>query len=358
MSASAQNDRVNNLTLEDIAGEVVDTFNKSSEIHKGVISQPTKWNGRDYRVPIFTNKSTLGQSFKGAETFSTAVDMVAPQMTFFATGYAQPVGVSLIEQAFSATPAGVISLNEASKDYAQNSLITNTAEIFYGYGLGNDFDGLRSIVDDGTNTSTYGGLSRSSYPTINGYLSTPAGGVLTLDALAASDDGSTISGDIAETSNRIMANQTSFSLYESLLTPTTKAEYQVLGGDFYKGSTGVKEPANMANGLNLKAGATSLDYRGKKLIRDQKCPSGSFFGINERWFQFRSLSIPALKGISVQQETTTGAYDTYTAPTALQFRDFMQPVNSLSEVGVFVMYGQFLCRNPNRNFLLYGVTTA
>ena len=46
MSASAQNDRVNNITLQDYNSTVVDTINKSSEIMKRVVSRPERWNGR------------------------------------------------------------------------------------------------------------------------------------------------------------------------------------------------------------------------------------------------------------------------------------------------------------------------
>lgn len=357
MSATAQNDRVGNITLEDINAMVVDTVNKSSEVMKRIVSRPDRWNGRDYRVPIFTNNSTLGESFKGTEVFDTTIDYNTTQMIFYPTGYAQPVGVSVVERSINATPAGVVDLYQSSYQYAQNSMITALGNIFYGFGLGNDFDGYGNIVDDGTNTSTYAGITRATTPTINGFLVSATGGVLDLATMASADDGSTISGDVSETSNVVLQNQTVWSLYESLLTPTTRADYQVLGSTFINGSSGVDQNVDMGNGLSLKAGATSTMYRGKWMVRDQKTPSGTQIFTNENWFFFRSLPLKGLNIVATTESVTTGSYDDYKV-SAFQFRDYMMPYNQLSEVGIFVMYGQFGCKNPNRNAEIYNITTT
>ena len=357
MAATAQNDRVNNITIEDINSTVVDTFNKSSEIMKRVVSRPVRWNGREWRVPIFTNNSTLGQTFKGTEEFDTTIDYNTTNMIFYPTGYAQPVGISIVERSINATPAGVIDLYQSSYQYAQNSMITNLANIFYGYGIGNAFDGLGSIVDDGTNTSSYGGLTRASFPTINGFLVSATGGVLDLATLASADDGSTISGDISETSNVMLGNQTVWSLFEGLHSPTVRSDYNVLGGSFINGASGVEQNVDVGNGLTFKSGAMSMMYRGKWFVRDQKAPSGDIFGTNENWFKFKSLPLKGLNIVATTESATNGAYNNYKV-SAVQFRDFMMPYNQLSEVGIFVMYGNFECLNPNRNFLVYNITTT
>src|SRR5258708_3491744 len=132
MSQTAQNDRMNNLTLEDINASVVDTVSKSSEVLKRVWANPGTWNGRSKQVPIFTNSSSLGTSFKGVEPFDTSIDMNTVNMTFYPTGYAQPVGISVIERSINATPAGVIDLYRTSWEYGQNSMITALGTIAYG----------------------------------------------------------------------------------------------------------------------------------------------------------------------------------------------------------------------------------
>lgn len=357
MSATAQNDRVNNITLEDINAKVVDTINKSSEIMKRVVARPERWNGRSYQVPIFTNNSTLGTSFKATESFDTTIDMNTVSATWFPTGYAQPVGVSVVERSINQTPAGVIDLYQTSYQYAQNSMITNLATIFYGFGSGNDFDGLGLIDDNGTSTSSYAGLTRSTYPTINGFLTASSGSVIDLATMNSTDDGATISGTMAETPNVILSNQTVWSLYDSLLEPTARATYGVLGGTFIDGETGVSQAPSAGDGLKLNAGATSVTFRGKPFVRDQKAVSGNMYFLNENWFLFKSLPLVGLNIIATTESVTTGAYDKYKV-SAFQFRQMMMPVNQLSEVGIFVMYGNLICKNPNRNGLITGITTT
>ena len=357
MSATAQNDRVNNITLEDINSKVVDTINKSSEIMKRVVSQPKRWNGRSFQSPIFTNTSSLGQTFKGTETFDTSIDMSTQQMTWYPTGYAQPVGVSVVERSINATPAGVISIYQTSYQYAQNSMITALANIFYGFGAGNAFDGLGLIVDDGTSTSSYAGLTRATFPTINGFLTSASAGVIDLATMSSADDGATISGDMSETPNVILSNQTVWSLYDSLLEPTSRATYGGMGGSFIDGSTGLNQAPSQSDALRLNAGATSVTFRGKPFVRDQKSPTGKMWFLNENWFEFRSLPLQGLNIVATTESVTNGAYDKYKV-SAFQFRDMMMPVNQLSEVGIFVMYGNLVCLNPNRNALISGITTT
>lgn len=357
MSATAQNDRVNNITLQDYNASVVDTISKSSQIMKGVVSRPERWNGRSYSSPIFTNNSQLGTSFKGTEPFDTSIDYNTQQMTWFPTGYAQPVGVSIVERSINATPSGVVDLYKSSYQYAQNSMITALGNIFYGLGNGNDFDGLGVIVDDGISTASYAGLARATFPTINGFVSAASAGVLDLDLMAAADDGATISGDESETPNKIMATQTTWSLYESLLSPTVSARYEGQGGSFVDGSTQLNQKVSQNDALWLKGGATSVSFRGKPLIRDQKCTAGQMIGLNDKWFYFRSLKLMGLDLIATAEDVTAGAYESYKV-SAFQFREPLMPVNQLAEVGIFVIYGQFYCENPNRNFKITGITTT
>jgi len=353
MTATAQNDRVNNITLQDYNASVVDTVNKSSEIMKRVVSRPERWNGRSFSTPIFTANSQLGTSFKGTEAFDTSIDYNTKQLTWFPTGYAQPVGISIVERSINATPSGVIDLYKSSYQYAQNSMITALGSIFYGYGNGNDFDGLGVIVDDGTSTSSYGGLTRATNTSINGYVSAASAGKLTLALLAAADDGATISGNESETPNVILSNRTTFSLYESLLTPTLSARYNADGGSFINGGTAVKQ--SVSDGFTLRGGANNLTFRGKPLVRDEKCPSGTIFGLNENWMYFRSLVLQGLNLVATKEDVTAGAYESYKV-SAFQFREPIMPVNQLSEVGIFVMYGQLYSINPNRDFKVTGIT--
>ena len=357
MAATAFNDgRVNNLTLEKIIPRVVDTVNRSNVVTMRVLTRPQAWNGRVVQQPIFTDNSTLGQSFKSTETFSTAVDMTTTNLSWYPTGFGQPVNISTVEQAMNQTQAGVISLYKTSFEYAQNAMSNRLGTIFYGTAAGKDFDGLNGIVDDGTLTSNYGGLSRTTYANnINADVTAAAGGALDLDGLAASDDAATVSGLSSETPNVYITTKTVWTLYESLLEPSKQAMYQTMGYAKITSDTAIGETSRES--LRGRGGFDSLDFRGKPMVRDEKCPAGTIFLLNETMMEFHSLSIPGLKSIATANSVTEGVYDKV-KPTAFQFRETMKPVNQLAEVGIFVVYGNLIHRQPNRNAKITGVTTV
>ena len=93
------------------------------------------------------------------------------------------------------------------------------------------------------------------------------------------------------------------------------------------------------------------------MVRDQKSPTVNMAFTNEKWFEFRSLPLTGLNVIATTESVTAGAYDNYKV-SAFQFRQMMMPVNQLAEVGIFVMYGNLICKNPNRNALITGITTT
>ncbi len=362
MSATPVNDRVGSITLEDINSTTVDTVNRSSEINKRVLANPKRWNGRYQSVPLFTNNSTLGQSFKGTETFSTAIDYNTTPMTFYPTGYAQPVGISVVERSINNTPAGVIDLYTNSYEYAQNSMITALGNMFYGYGVANDFDGLGLIIDDGTNSSTYGGLSRTTYGSfINAGGATgliaASGGVIDLATMDSADDAATVSGEASETPNVLLGNQTVWSLYASLLTPTAMATYGSMGGGFAKGITGLDQPVDMGSAPTYHGGTNNVTYRGKPFVRDQKALSGKIYFLNEKYLIYKSLPLMGLQTVGTTEKSVDGAYDNVKL-SSFQFRQPMMPVNQLAEVGIFVLYGNLYDKNPNRNELISGITTT
>src|SRR2546430_200463 len=153
--ASAQNSRVTQLGLPKILPKVVDTVNKSNWVLRRTMSNPVAANGNNIQWNLITSNSTLGTSFKGVETFSTSIDFAPVQAVEYYTGYAQPVTLSMVEQGINQTPLGVIRLKTASFEFAQNSMSNSLGTIMYGFGTGNDFNGLGYLIDDSTNTSTF-----------------------------------------------------------------------------------------------------------------------------------------------------------------------------------------------------------
>lgn len=359
MGATAQGDRVGNLTLEEILPKVVDTVNNSNVITARVMAKPKPWNGKAVYQNIHTNNSTQGQFFKSSETFSTAVDMTTQRLVWYGTGFGQPVAISDVEASFNQTEAGVVDLVKDSYEYAQNSMLNRVGSSFYATGSGDEFDGLNLIVDDGTATSSYGGLSRTTYAAnINADVNAASGGVLDLDLMDSTDDGASLGGLDTETPNILMTTKSVWSLYGSLLEPTKQAEYRTMGYPKVNSFTPIGEYAR-GEGLMGRGGFTALDYRGKPMVRDDKCPSGTMYLLNETSMEFRSLKIRGLKTVGVKGDVVEGVYDKEAIRgSAIQFREFMNPVNQLAEVGIFVIYGNLIHRDPRKNGKITGITTV
>lgn len=359
MAGSAFNDRVGNLSLPKVLPKVVDTVNRSNVITLRVMNNPKSWSGKVINQPIFTSTSSQGEFFHGAKVFNTDVDMTNQVMSWYPTGFGQPIAFSRVDQALSNTEAGVIAVTQASADFAANSMKSRLGDAFYNTGPGDQFDGLNLIVDDGTLTSSYAGLSRTTYGTyINGQVNAASGGVLDLDAMAGVDDDSTVSGVNEMTPNIIITTKAVWSLYESLLEPTKKAEYRSFGYPMVTSETAVGQSWRGDQKLGASGGFQALDFRGKPLLKDEKCPSGRMYFLNEYNMEFHSLKIPGLKTIGVGSSVTEGVYDKV-KPSAFQFRDYMEPYNQpTAEVGFFVVYGNLIHRDPRLNGQLTGVTTV
>lgn len=360
MAATAQTTRVTQLGLPKILPKVVDTVNKSNWIIRRTMSQPTPANGNNIQWNLITTNSTLGQSFKGVETFATSIDFAPVQATEYYTGYAQPVTLSMIEQGINQTPLGVIKLKTASFEFAQNSMSQALGTILNGFASGNDFNGLGYLIDDGTNTSTFAGLSRTTYGNfVNCGGSTgiiaATNGVLDLSTMDSADDAATVSGLESESPNVVLTTRAVWSLYGSLLEPQKWASYGALGSVSNRGDGAIGQAAHGQVALN--GGSSMLEYRGKPVLADNKTTSGVMWFINETLLEFQSLSIPGLSTVSVANSVTEGVYDKV-PPTAFQWRDLMSPVNQLAEIGIFVVYGQLIHRNPVRNEKVSGVTTT
>lgn len=363
MGASAQSDRVSNLSVDVILPKVADTVHSSNMIASRVMSRPKVWDGPAIYKNIQTTQSSQGQFFKSAETFTTAIEAQTQRLVWYATGFCQPVAVSDVEVSFNQTEAGQIELKQNAYEYAQNSMLDRLGSAFYGLGAGDEFDGLRLIVDDGTESSSYGGLSRTTYAANinagsgNG-VNAASGGVLDLDLMDTTDDSASFGGMDTETPNFLVTTKTIWSMYGSLLEPTKQAEYRTMGFPKVNNLTPIGT-AERGEGLHGRGGFLSVDYRGKVLTRDDKCQSGVMYFMNETAMEFRSLKIVGLKRVGVQGTVIDGVYNSeaYKA-SAIQWREFQNPINQLAEVGLFVVYGNLIHMDPRKNAKITGITSV
>lgn len=362
MAGMVFTDRVIDITYQEILPSIVDQINNSNVFLSRVLSTPDRWSGVTMTQPIETANSTTGGSFSGMDTFSTAATNNTRLMTWYLAAYEQSVVVPGIERAVNAnSDKQVLKLISTRLDEAKVSMSVQIGQLFYGFGAGKDFDGLGLIVDNGTNTSSYAGITRSTSPFINGDVTAVTNGIITLDYLSSEFDNVSAASSNSESPTMGLTTKAIWTYIEGLIQPMVSARYETVGVHGYDrvdGGTpkGMAVPVGDAR-LSGFGGFNAINYRARPLVADDTCTSQTFFWLNENYLSFRRLVDSSLQQIGSTVEVTEGYYKGDPMPSAFQFRNFMSPVNQYGEVGLMFLMGNLIHTQPRRNGKLTGITS-
>lgn len=355
-------DRVVDITYQEILPSIVDQINNSNIFMAKVLSKPATWRGVTENQPIETANSTTGGSFSGMDTFPTAATNNTRLMTWYVAAFEQSVVVPGIERAVNANnEKQVLRLLATRMDEAKISAAVSVGGMFYGFGTGKDFDGLGLIVDNGTNTSSYAGITRSGNSFINGDVTAVTNGVITLDYLSSEFDNVSAAGSTSESPTLGLTTKAIWTYIEGLLQPMVSARYETLqlrGYDRVDGGTpkGMSVPQGDSR-LSGFGGFNALSYRARPLVADDLCTAQTFFWVNEHYLHFKRLVDGSLNQISSTVEVTEGFYKDVPMPSAWQFRELISPVNQYGEVGLLMLMGNLMHMQPRRNGKLTGITS-
>lgn len=317
---------------------VVDTILGSNVLLQRVVRAAKKWSGRTLRIPIKYSKNSTGTSFRGFDTFSVAPTDNRQFMEFTPSFYQITVALPGDELSVADTDAKILDMMKLTIQSDTEDMADDLGTIFYEDGTGNgskDPLGLAALVDDGTSVATIGGLSRSTYPTLQGTV-TASGGTLTLaklDTLWIN----TATG--AQTPSAFYSTEAIFNFYGQLLRPQER----------------INKDASLMKGLSGGTGFTALSYNGKPVLMDEKCTSGTLFALREQDIDFYAL--PYKFGSPIAYKSQIEGND-YPAPMGLGFSwsDWIIPANAAGVVGHIYFGGQFVTRNPKRHGKLTGIT--
>jgi len=318
---------------------VVDTVLNSNVLFQRVVRGAKKWGGRTLRVPIKVSKNTTGQSFRGFDTFSVAATDNRQFLEFTPSFYQITCALPGDELSVADTEDKVLDLMKLTIQSDTEDMADDLGTIFYADGTGNgskDPLGLAALVDDGSAVSTLGGLSRSTFTTLQSTV-TASSGVISLakvDTLWAA----VTSG--AQKPTAIFTTESVFNFYGQLLRPTERIN---------------KEASRMKGGLFGTTGFTALDYNGKPVIMDEKCTSGAFIMVNEDFVEWYALPFFNAKPVTYKSQIEGNDYE---APIGLGFSwsDWIVPANAGAVVGHVYFGGQFITTNPKRHGKLTGIT--
>lgn len=350
------NAAVTTTTREYILPKVFDQVTTGTPGLMTFMQKPSEWKtGTSYKFAIKYQDTTNGGNMGIADKLDTNRQNVRVQAEFNLKAANKPVVVAIAETTVNMGDEQIVDLLDTEFDSQGQSLLTLMAQNLYtGNGSGNDWDSLQNAASDSTLFATYGNLSRSTYTAWNGYYLASAG-ALTLAKLATADDAVTIgvdSPDIALTTKAI------WSTYESLLTPTVRANFSTAGYPRMNAWGGV---SGKGTGMGAEQGFVYLTFRGTPIAKDEQIPSGKFFLCNTKSFGFVGFNYQDENIMTANFKQTTdavpaGVPGNVKSTRGFQFRKMMSPVDQLTKVGYLIYAGNFVATNARLNGSMAGVS--
>lgn len=311
-------------------------------------------SGTSFQFPIKYQDTTNGGNMGIADRLDTDRQNVRVRTDFNLKAANKPVVVAIAETTANMGDEQIVDLLDTEFDSQAQSLMTLMAQNLYtGNGTGNDWDSLANAASDSTLYATYGSLSRSTYTAWQGYYLASTG-ALTLAKLATADDAVTIgvdSPDLALTTKAI------WSTYESLLTPSVRANFSTAGYPRMNAWGGV--PATP--GMGAQQGFVYLTFRGTPIAKDEQVPTGKFFFVNTKGFGFvgfnyQDENIMTANFKQTSDAVPSGVPGNVKSTRGFQFRKMMSPVDQLTKVGYLIYAGNFIATEPRLQGTLAGAS--
>lgn len=347
-------DRVISITQDTILPKTFDNILSDSFCTYRFIGNGKKWSGTSLKRPVKLVKSTLGGSFSGLDQHSTSTVEARRTMEFFLKAYEMPVSIPGLDLLVNSGDVAVLDLMKTEMDSAAMDALDDIAEIFYGDGTGNaskDFEGFDNLVDDGSTATTIGGLSRSTWPSLAG-TRTAWGTTLSLAKLATMYYAVSGGSAVSQKPTLILSDEVRQGLYEQLLTPTVRANYEANGMPVV-----TRKSRGAIAGGELKAvgGFTSYIYKGVPWVADEKSDSAVRM-LNENYLDWYGMKDPDMTQVNLG-DTHEGTYsDAPSNNTGLQFSGMMKPINQYGKVGHLYLFGNFVTYQPRRHGVGTGAT--
>ena len=355
--------RVSDLTYQKIYAKVVDQVLNSPTYYSRLVSAGKPFEGKTEDVVYDIAPDTQGQFFTGLETLNSAAVSTTVTGSYAHTAYTQPQ-VSIMLESFANTGSQqAIDLDTFKYEKAAAQALQALGSAIYGFGTANQPLGLGQIVND---SGTVGGLSRSTYTSLNATV-TASSGTLTLAKMAALWDAISASGLRTEEPNVGVTTKTVWSLYEQLLAPNIRTEYNMAGYP----ALAVRGKFMMRNKAELKnaQGFTALTYRGIPIIKDDFATSGVLFFLNEDYFDWKGRTIVPEMYKDTLQKVDLGTMSAYevTGAEALDLPSeyngwfYQKPLTIPDQAGRIARFyeiGQMVPRSFRRQGKLTGITSV
>lgn len=331
---------VTTVTQDRFIPKAVDNILSGNVLAVRLMKNARQWRGGvSIEVPTFLSTAsapgitTLG-SYAGFDTFLVTQENMRQRASFTPSQLYCSIPISGIQRAVNQGDAAVLDLVATEIDWRSKALKDEFGRQLYLDGTGNsskDILGLVAAVDDSTNVTTYGGLSRSTYTSWRATL-TAQSGSLSLANLAADVDAAQVGNELPTIG---VCPPAVFTIYEALLTPTVSHQYS--SNDFRLTEDGL---AKVGGALAANQGFRALTFRGIPIVSDERATANNLYFLNENHLFF--YTIPP-----VEREVKAG----------FAWTGWKEPVNQDAVVGQLLWYGQLITDAPRFHSRRTGVTS-
>lgn len=336
---------VDTLTLEEIVPRVVDTVLRTNRFATKMLSKTKRFGAATMDFPIKYQVGTAIQSFLGFDTLPTSFTDTRVLLKYNPRFSVANVALAGTDLMANNTAAKVLDLTRVEMQSRAQDLADAIGTMFWSDGTGNsnkDFLGLGALVDDGSNVATIGGLSRSTYTTLKGTVTTAA--TLSLSVMR------TLWNTIADQGvapSRIYTDFPSWALFEQLLQPQEKIFKEISLTPNYKMFEGVKEDG--------------LAYAGMEVTPDRKATAGQMVFINEDFMNFYGLDgdLPVFdeaRKVDVAGKLFAGNSYNEVGNLGFYWTGFIKTNNQFAFNSFILLAGNLLTDNPRRHGKLTGIT--
>jgi hypothetical protein len=339
----AYTNRVDTVTNNELVPQVVDTVLNANVLTSNVLSNPDVFRSSTKLIPVKYQKGVAGTSFSGFDTLSTTASDTRVNMTFTPKFYSCNVALPGDEILLNNTEQQTIDLVALEMQSRAQDMADEIGTLLYADGTGNsskDFLGMEALVDDGTNTSTIGGLSRSTYTTLSSTVTASSGTI----SLAKIRTLYNAISDANVAASMVYTTKAIYGFVESLLQPQERIYKNMDGKGVLKGVTGYK----------------SIEWMGIPVVADAKCTSGVFYMVNEDFLKFYAVKANGaplgLSPVKLPSSDIVGSVYSGAPNLGFFWTGWVKPTNAFSVVGHIVLGGQFITENPKRHGKLTGIT--
>lgn len=353
--------RLDGTTERKLHAKVVDNVLNGPTYMSRLMGMAKPFQGKTQDFTVDIENSTQFEWFTGLEDLNSAAEDTTITLSYAHTAGTQPKVGIMLESFANAGSLGTIPLDAFKYQKAAQEALRNVATAAYGIAAGDQPNGIRAIVDDGTNAATIGGQSRSTYSALNATY-TDSSGTMTLAKLGTLDDNAAIGGELGGVPNINVAGFTVWSLYERLLDPQLRSNYKGAEIMPIRGNGTVSRSE-----LGGAAGMTATHHRGFPVVKDKFATAQAWFKLNEDSFAWYGRTNVPEEYRGQITKVNLGEMDAYESVAGMEapssFNGFfyqkpqMMP-NQAGTIARFYVIGQMCTWNPRMNAQLHSITTV